>query len=178
MTRESIHRFVKYFLIDILLAALLAYFLINYVVSAYRIDGNSMQPVLNDADRILISKLSAKPDDLERFNIVIFYRPDEPEKSLVKRIIGLPGEIVELRGGEVYINYLPLKQPFYGDDTGAARALEDMKPLLIPRGHFFMLGDNRRVSLDSRRFGPVPAKYIFGKAIFRYWPFAELSRIE
>jgi signal peptidase I len=179
MTRDAFRRFLKYMLIDVFLAALLAYFLINYVVSAYRVDGDSMQPLLRDADRILIAKLAVRRGDVERFDVVVFYRPDEPEKSLIKRVIGLPGEIVELRDGEVYVNDQPLKQPFYGDDDGGrSRALQDLKPLLIPRGHYFVLGDNRPVSLDSRHFGPVPEKYIFGKAVYRYWPFADLGRFE
>ncbi len=178
MTRDSFRRFLKYMLIDIFLAALLAYFLINYVVSAYRVEGDSMKPLLQAADRILISKLAVRRGKMDRFDVVVFYRPDEPQKSLVKRVIGLPGEIVELRARVVYINEQPLPQPFYGEESDRARALEDMKPLLIPRGHYFLLGDNRPVALDSRHFGPVPAKYIFGRAFFRYWPFAGLGRVE
>ncbi|MCX6555734.1 MAG: signal peptidase I [Candidatus Aminicenantes bacterium] len=178
MAAKSLKHFFKYVVIDILLAALISFFLINYVVSAYKVDGGSMEPLLRDQERILISKLGINKDHLRRFDIVVLFRPDEPDKSLVKRIIGLPEEIIEIRAGEVYINDKPLKQPWQSDNPEAMRAPGDMKALLIPHGMFFVMGDNRRISLDSRQFGLVPQKYIFGKAFFRYWPFAAIGKIE
>jgi signal peptidase I len=177
MAESRLRHFVKYVVIDVLLAALISFFLINYVVSAFKIEGDSMLPLLRAQERILISKLAARKNSLRRFDIVVLYKPDEPEKSLVKRIIGLPGEIIEIRGGEVWINDKPLRQ-FPGGDAGDALSPADMKALLIPRGTFFVMGDNLAVSFDSRLFGPVPQKYIFGKAFFRYWPFARFGRIE
>ena len=177
MVESRLRHFVKYVVIDILLAALISFFLINYVVSAFKIEGDSMKPLLRDQERILISKLAVRKNNLRRFDIVVLYKPDEPEKSLVKRIIGLPGEIIEVRAGEVWINDKPLKQLF-GGGPNAGRSPSDMKALLIPRGMFFVMGDNRSISFDSRLFGPVPQKYIFGKAFFRYWPVAVMGRIE
>ena len=168
---------MKYVVIDILLAALISFFLINYVVSAYKIEGDSMMPLLRDQERILISKLAINRKNLHRFDIVVLFKPDEPDKSLVKRIIGLPEEIIEIRSGDVYINDKLLKQPFSSGDPEALKSPDDMKALLIPQGMFFVMGDNRRISLDSRRFGLVPQKYIFGKAFFRYWPFAAIGKI-
>jgi signal peptidase I len=176
MAESRFKHFVKYVVIDILLAALISFFLINYVVSAFKIDGDSMEPLLRARERVLISKLAVRRGKLHRFDIVVLYKPDEPDKSLVKRIIGLPGEIIEVRGGDVLINDKPLKQPFSG--SAPSRSPEDMKALLIPRGMYFVMGDNRGVSFDSRLFGPVPEKYIFGKAFFRYWPPAVMGRIE
>ncbi len=177
MAESRFKHFIKYVVIDILLAALISFFLINYVVSAFRIEGDSMRPLLRDQERVLISKLAVRGGNLHRFDIVVMYKPDEPDKSLIKRIIGLPGEIIEIRGGNVFINDKPLRQAF-GGDADAARASSDMKALLIPRGMYFVMGDNRSLSFDSRLFGPVPQKYIFGKAFFRYWPLAVLGRIE
>ena len=177
MTANKLKHFFKYVVIDILLAALISFFLINYVVSAYRVEGDSMKPLLCDQERILISKLAINRENLHRFDIVVLFKPDEPEKSLVKRIIGLPEEIIEIRAGDVYINDKPLKQFSDSDDPEAMKSPDDMKALLIPQGMFFVMGDNRRVSLDSRLFGLVPQKYIFGKAFFRYWPFAAIGRI-
>jgi signal peptidase I len=177
MAAKGFKHFFKYVVIDILLAALISFFLINYVVSAYKIEGDSMTPLLRDQERILISKLAINRKNLRRFDIVVLFKPDEPDKSLVKRIIGLPEEIIEIRGGDVYINDKPLKQPLSGDDPVGAKSPDDMKALLIPQGMFFVMGDNRRVSLDSRLFGLVPQKYIFGKAFFRYWPFAAIGKI-
>jgi signal peptidase I len=177
MAESRLRHFVKYVVIDILLAALISFFLINYVVSAFKIEGDSMRPLLRDQERVLISKLAVRKGGLHRFDIVVLYKPDEPDKSLIKRIIGLPGEIIEIRGGNVVINDKPLKQPF-GESPGDAKSPSDMKALLIPRGTYFVMGDNRSVSFDSRLFGPVPQKYIFGKAFFRYWPVAVFGKIE
>ncbi|HSQ34893.1 MAG TPA: signal peptidase I [Candidatus Binatia bacterium] len=178
MTAKGLRHFFKYVVIDLLLAALISFFLINYVVSAYKVDGDSMQPLLHDQERILISKLAINRKNLHRFDLVVLFKPDEPDRSLVKRIIGLPEEIVEIRAGDVYINDKLITHPFPGDDPQGAKSPDDMKALLIPHGMFFVMGDNRRVSMDSRQFGLVPQKYIFGKAFFRYWPFAAFGRIK
>jgi signal peptidase I len=177
MAESRLKHFLKYVVIDVLLAALISFFLINYVVSAFKIEGDSMRPLLRDQERVLISKLGVRRGVLHRFDIVVLFKPDEPDKSLIKRIVGLPGEIVEIRGGDLFINDKPLKQELAGG-APAAKAPADMKALLIPRGTYFVMGDNRAVSFDSRLFGPVPQKYIYGKAFFRYWPPAVLGRIE
>ena len=178
MAAKGLKHFFKYVVIDILLAALISFFLINYVVSAYKVEGDSMTPLLRDQERILISKLAINRENLHRFDIVVLFKPDEPDKSLVKRIIGLPEEIIEIRGGDVLINDKALKQPLNSNNPEAMKSPDDMKALLIPHGMFFVMGDNRRISLDSRLFGLVPQKYIFGKAFFRYWPFAAIGRID
>ena len=178
MAAKGFKHFLKYVVIDILLAALISFFLINYVVSAYKIEGDSMKPLLRDQERILISKLAINRKNLHRFDIVVLFKPDEPDKSLVKRIIGMPEEIIEIRAGDVLINDKVLKQAFSADDPEAMKSPDDMKALLIPQGMFFVMGDNRVVSMDSRQFGLVPQKYIFGKAFFRYWPFAAFGRIK
>ena len=178
MAVEKLKHFLKYILVDVILAALLSFVLINYVVSAYRIEGDSMSPLLHGGERVFISKFDIREKSLKRFDIVVLYRPDEPDKSLIKRIVGLPGEIIELRNGGVFINYELIKQPFHTDESSSAKSVPDFPPLLIPRGHYFVLGDNRAVSRDSRRFGSIPQKYIFGRAFFRYWPFERFGKIE
>lgn len=178
MAVERLKHFLKYILIDIILAALLSFALINYVVSAYRVEGDSMRPILRDGDRIFISKFNVREKSLKRFDIVVFYRPDEPEKSLVKRIVGLPGEIIEIRNGGLFVNYELIRQPFQAAEPSSAKSVPDFTPLLIPRGHYYVMGDNRSVSHDSRLFGPVPQKYIFGRVFFRYWPFERFGKVE
>ena len=178
MAVERLKHFLKYILLDIFLAALLSFILINYVISAYRIEGDSMNPLLHSGERVFISKFDIREKSLKRFDIVVLYRPDEPDKSLIKRIIGLPGEIIEIRNGGIFINYELIKQPFLTDEQSPAKSVPDLPPLLIPRGHYFVLGDNRFVSRDSRLFGSVPQKYISGRAFFRYWPFGRFGKIE
>jgi len=174
--RESI----KFLLFSILIAAVISFLLINYVLSAFKIEGDSMVPLLDDQQRIIVSKFAWRGKQPRRFEVVVLHRPDIPEKSVVKRIIGLPHEIIEIRKGKVFINYQVLPEPFrpaagFDNDSGAIR---DLSPLLIPGDHYFVLGDNRRISHDSRLFGTVPKDYLQAKAVFSYWPIKRAGKIK
>jgi signal peptidase I len=164
--------------LNILVAAISAILLVNYVAAAYKIRGDSMNFVLKDEERIIISRLALKTGVVNRFDIVVLYKPNEPGKSLIKRVIGLPGEIIEIKDSEVFINNKKLEQPFLKGKGYPPYKKDNLKPLLIQQDHYYVMGDNRAVSQDSRNFGPVPAKYIFGKTIFRYWPLSRLGKIE
>jgi signal peptidase I len=170
--------YLKYIILDILIAALVSVLLITYVASAYKIEGNSMQIVLNDQERVIISKLGITNGGLKRFDIVVLYKPDNPKKSIIKRIIGLPEEIIEIRDGIVYINNQKQDEFYLENEKDLMFTSINMKPLLIQKGYYFVMGDNRPVSQDSRSFGPVPERYIFGKALFRYWPFSRFGKVE
>jgi signal peptidase I len=175
------HRFKKYFkyvALNVLIAATVSILLINYVASAYKIKGHSMRSVLKDQERVIISKLGIRNGNIKRFDIVVLNKPNEPGKSVVKRVIGLPGEIIEIKEGDVYINYKKLEQPFLSEKESHSFQGDNMKPLLIREDHYFVLGDNRAVSHDSRSFGTVPEKYIYGKTIFRYWPLTRFGTIK
>lgn len=166
-------------LLDILETVVLAVVLflgINAVSARVRVDGSSMIPTLQNGEFVLVNRLAYRLGETERGDIIVFRSINEPDLDLIKRIIGLPGEIIEVRGGQVLINDKLLKQPMV--DGAVSRSPEDMKALLIPRGMYFVMGDNRGVSFDSRLFGPVPEKYVFGKAFFRYWPPAVMGKIE
>ncbi len=178
MKNQKISQYAKYILLNIIVAALATIFLVNYVAAAYKIKGDSMYSVLKDQERIIISRLALKTGAINRFDIVVLYKPNEPNKSLIKRIIGLPGELIEIKDGEVYINDKKLDQPFLAGKENPLYKKDNMKPLLIEQDHYFVMGDNRAVSQDSRNFGPVPATYIFGKTIFRYWPLSRLGKIK
>ncbi len=151
MAESRFKHFVKYVVIDILLAALISFFLINYVVSAFKIEGDSMKPLLRAQERILISKLAVRRDNLRRFDIVVLYKPDEPDKSLIKRIIGLPGEIIEIRGGDVLINDKPLKQDFPAA-TPRRQVARGHEGAAHPARHVLRHGRQPRHQL---RFAPV-----------------------
>ncbi len=169
---------MKYIILDIAIAAVISLFLITYVASAIKIEGNSMQSVLNDQERIIISKLAVRSGNIDRYDIVVLRKPNEPSRSIVKRVIGLPGEIIEMREGDVYINGGKLPETYLKKENDIIYRSMNMKPLLIQKGHFFVIGDNRTISQDSRVFGPVPANYIYGKTIFRYWPLSRFGTIE
>ncbi len=180
MKNRNLKQYVKYIAVNILIAAVISLLLINYVASAYKIRGHSMNSVLMDRERIIISKIAVTLGKIERFDIVVLYKPNERKKSIIKRIIGLPGETIELREGDVYINDKKLFQPFLDTDTRkdfVARA-DNMRPMVIRDGFYFVMGDNRPVSHDSRSFGPVPRESIYGKTFFRYWPFSRMGRVK
>ncbi len=178
MKDHKFKRYFKYVALNILIAAVISILLINYVAAAYKIKGHSMHPVLKDQERIIISKPGVKTGNIERFDIVVLNKPNEPGKSIIKRVIGLPGEIIEIKEGDVYINRKKLEQPFLNGKIDINDLNDNMKPLSIREGHYFVMGDNRAVSQDSRSFGPVPGKYIDGKTIFRYWPLSRFGKIE
>ena len=177
MNERRLKHYLKYIVIDILIAAGISIFLITYVASAYKIEGNSMETVLSDHERVIISRWRVKTN-IHRYDIVVLFKPDEPRKSIIKRVIGLPGEIIEIREGEVYIDGAKLPEPYLPREKDIMFRSLRMKPLLIHEGHYFVMGDNRTISQDSRVFGPVPGKAIFGKTIFRYWPFSRFGRVE
>jgi signal peptidase I len=177
MKKRKLKHYLKYIFINILIAAGVSIFLITYVASAYKIEGNSMERALSDQERVIITKLGVK-NNINRYDIVVLYKPDEPKKSIIKRVIGLPAEIIEIREGDVYINGRRLPEPYLPKEKDIMFRSINMKPLLIQEDHYFVIGDNRTVSQDSRIFGPVPQKYIYGKTFLRYWPFSRFGKVE
>ena len=178
MKNIRLKKALKYILISIFIASVITILLNKYIASAFRIEGNSMYPVLMDRERIIISKIAIKKGNINRNDIVVFYKPNNPKKSIIKRVIGLPGEVIEINKGEIYINNKKIDQPFLRNKNKSNHESINMKPLLIKQNCYFVVGDNIKKSVDSRNFGAVPKKYIYGKAIFRYWPFSRFGKIE
>lgn len=153
-----------------------------FAVQPVVVDGSSMLPQLEDGERLLVNKLvyydirSVSWGHLERGDIVVFWFPKEPNKSYVKRIIGLPGEVVEVRAGKVYINGVELQEDYL--DTEHNQSLPTWPAREVEKHHFFVMGDNRDNSSDSRYWGLVPEKYIYGKAFFRYWQPGKIGFLE
>jgi signal peptidase I len=170
--------FLKYVSINIIIAAIISILLVKYIVSPFKIDGHSMNSVLKDKDRIIISKIAVKTHKIQRFDIVILYKPDDPKKSIIKRVIGLPGETIEINEGDIYINKKKLFQPFIDEKKDVIYQSIYLRPQKIREDQYFVIGDNRKYSRDSRNFGQVPRNYIYGKAVLRYWPFSEFGKIE
>jgi signal peptidase I len=177
MKEHKLKHYLKYIFINILIAAGISIFLVTYVASAYKIEGNSMEMALSDQERIIITKLGIK-NNINRYDIVVLYKPDEPKKSIIKRVIGLPTEIIEIRKGDVYINGRKLPEPYLPKKKDIMFRSINMKPLLIQEDHYFVIGDNRTISQDSRVFGPVSRQYIYGKTVLRYWPFSRFGKVE
>ena len=144
-----------------------------FVAQPVVVEGTSMLPVLHDGERLLVNKLvyykfkSVSWGHIERGDIVVFWYPKEPDKSYVKRVIGLPGETVEIRNGKILINGTELNEPYL--DAEHNQNLPSFPPRKVDEHFFFVMGDNRDNSSDSRYWGLVPEKYVYGKAFFRYW---------
>ncbi|HKP68570.1 MAG TPA: signal peptidase I [Pyrinomonadaceae bacterium] len=162
-------RLVRDIFLIIIVFVLFGVFAVQPVV----VEGTSMLPQLNDGERLLVNKLvyykiqSVRWGHLERGDIVVFWFPKEPDKSYVKRIIGLPGEMVEVRNGRVFINSQELKEDYL--DIEHNKVLPSFPAKQVEQHYYFVMGDNRDNSSDSRYWGLVPEKYIYGKAFFRYW---------
>jgi len=162
------------FLHDLSVAVLFCFFLIAFVAQAFRVQGTSMEPLLVDGERIVVNKFVYRFRPIERGDVVVFWFPLDPSLSFVKRVVALPGDLVEMRGGQLVVNGLAVKEPYlpanFRDDSNQA-------PTEIRKGYYFVLGDHRRSSNDSRSWGLVPEKYIYGRAAFRFWPLARMGPI-
>ena len=152
-------------IIGTLLAGVVIFILINISVQYSIVEGSSMEPNLHDGQRLLINKIAYS--NPQRGDVIIFPPPHvaNPEKDFIKRIIGMPGEIIEIKDGVVYINDSPLDEPYIVDNAGI-----DMPLTVVPDGQYFVLGDNRGNSSDSRQGWTVPGEDIVGKAWLSIWP--------
>jgi len=158
----------------IIVALVLALIIRTFVVQVFFIPTGSMEPTLEVDDRIIVSKFFYKLKGPERFDIAVFRyphnKPDEPKRDLIKRIIGLPGETIEARKGIVFINGKELSE-----EHTMRRDISDFGPVKIPGDAYFMMGDNRMNSSDSRVWGYLPKKYLIGPAFIRIWPLSRLG---
>ncbi len=145
-------------------AVLIAILIHLFLAQATRVYGQSMEPTLHTNDRVIVEKISYRLHPPRRGDIVVV-RLSDRSQPLIKRIVGLPGETIAIRDGRVFINGKPLDEPYLAQPTHGR-----LPPTRIPAMHYFVLGDNRDASNDSRNFGPVPRESILGRALFRYWP--------
>jgi signal peptidase I len=159
---------VRYWLRDLILAIGVALAVIFFLYQPVQVEGTSMAPQLNERHRLLINKFVYKFTPISRGDIVVFYFPRDSSRSFIKRVVGLPGEWVEIRRGKVFINNQPLEESYL-----PPRLLDpkSYRPVFVPPGHYYVLGDRRESSHDSRQWGTLEGASIFGKAVFRYWPF-------
>jgi signal peptidase I len=141
--------------------------IITFLYQPVRVEGTSMLPRLEDSDRLFINKFVYHLSAIERGDVVVFHYPRDPEKSYIKRVIGLPGDRLWIAQGQVWLNGKPLRESYVPEEYRDTRSLADM---VVPPDTYFMMGDHRSISSDSREFGPVERSLIYGKAVFIYWP--------
>ena len=152
---------------DLFVSVAASILIITFLYQPVRVEGTSMLPRLEDSDRLFINKFVYRLSAIERGDVVVFHYPRDPEKSYIKRVIGLPGDRLWIAQGQVWLNGKPLKENYVPD---AYRDTRSMAEMVVPPDTYFMMGDHRSISSDSREFGPVERPLIYGKAVFIYWP--------
>lgn len=167
-------------------AVLVALLVKTFLVQAFRIPSESMDPTLITGDRVLVNKLSYRLHDVNRGDVVVFDRPknlpggpDDP-KDLIKRVIGLPGDTVTARDGQVYVNGRKLDEPYLPAGTSTVTLRDQYsleKGIKVPEGEVLVMGDNRSNSQDGRVFGPIPESSIVGRAFVIMWPFSRIGTL-
>jgi len=158
---------LEYLVILLVSFALVFGFVRPFVMEAFWIPSGSMIPTLEIGDRVLVNKFIYRFTEPKRGDIVVFTSVDNPKEDLIKRVVGVPGDKIAVRGGKLFLNGEPQKEPYTNkklpDRSFFARTT-------VPKGHVFVMGDNRGNSADSRVFGPLPKKNIEGEAFLRFWP--------
>jgi signal peptidase I len=165
--RTRVLRAAWEFLHDLSVAVLFCFFLIAFVAQAFRVQGTSMEPLLLDGERIVVNKFIYRFQPIERGDVVVFWYPRDPSVSFIKRVVGLPGDQIEIRKGRLLVNGMPVREEYLPE---AFRDSDSFPPTEVRKGFYFVLGDHRRSSNDSRSWGEVPERYIYGRAVFRFWP--------
>ena len=166
---------------DLVFALMIAVLVVVFIVQPVKVEGTSMLPRLHDGERIFVNKLIYYDEyrwapTVDRGDIVVFWFPDDPSKSYIKRVVGLPGDTVEIHDGIVRVNGLDLDETYIEESHNLAH--RSQSAVYVKPNYYFVMGDNRDNSSDSRIWGLVPKKYIYGKALFRYWPLNAASIIE
>lgn len=152
---------------DLLISATASVLIITFLYQPVRVEGTSMLPRLEDRDRLFINKFVYHIFAIERGDVVVFHYPRDLEKSYIKRVIALPGDRLRIDRGRVYVNGFLLHEPYVPADFRDTRSMAE---IIVPANCYFMMGDHRSISDDSRDFGPVERSLIYGKAVFIYWP--------
>ena len=167
-------RELRYWARDLVVALVLAMVIIVFFYQPVKVEGTSMAPLLSDQERIFINKFVYHFKPIERGDVVVFWYPLDRSKSFIKRVVGLPGDRVVIRAGNVYVNDRQLEEPYVPPQS---LDMSTYGPVRVPDDMYFVMGDHRVSSNDSRIFGSVPAGFIYGKAVFAYWPWNQFGTL-
>ncbi len=152
---------------DLLFAVAISFLIITFLYQPVRVEGTSMMPELQDQERLFINKFEYRFEPIHRGDVVVFHYPLDPSKSYIKRVIAVPGDTLYIDEGQVYVNGKALKEPYVPMRFRDDRSYPDT---VLAAHQYFVMGDHRLISSDSRDFGPVSRRLIYGKASFVYWP--------
>jgi len=159
---------------DLIISLAISAFIIIFLYQPVKVEGTSMMPSLEDQERIFVNKFVYRLEPIERGDIVVFRYPRDPSKSYIKRVIGMAGDRIRIDGGQVYVNDQAVDEDYVPPAYTDSRSYPETT---VPEHSFFVLGDHRSMSNDSRDFGPVNQSFIYGKAVFGYWPMDKLGRV-
>jgi signal peptidase I len=159
---------------DLIISLGISAFIIVFLYQPVKVEGTSMMPSLDDQERIFINKFVYRIEPIQRGDIVVFRYPRDPAKSFIKRVIGVAGDHVRIVNGRVFLNGKMLVEDYVPSVYEDGRSYPE---IVVPLDSYFVLGDHRSLSNDSRDFGPVDASYIYGKAVFGYWPVDKVGRL-
>jgi len=173
-TKRSVLTGMLYWARDLFVSVVIAIVVILFLYQPVKVEGTSMMPALDDQERIFINKFVYRLHfgEIDRGDMVVFWYPNDTSKSYIKRVIGTPGDRVEVDHGTVIVNGKPLVEEYVPPEY---RDQISMPATTVPEGEYFVLGDHRSSSNDSRSWGMVPRRYIYGKAVFVYWPLDKMG---
>jgi signal peptidase I len=159
---------------DLLVSLAISAFIIIFLYQPVKVEGTSMMPGLEDQERIFVNKFVYRWEPIQRGDIVVFRYPRDTSKSYIKRVVGVAGDRIRIENGQVFVNEEALDEDYVPSEYADARSYPEVT---VPPDSYFVLGDHRTMSNDSRDFGPVHERYIYGKAVFGYWPMEKLGRL-
>ena len=146
--------------------AVIIFLIIRIGIQNYRIEGQSMEPNFHDGEYLIVNKLAYRLGEYERGDVIVFKYPNDPSKDYIKRIIGLPGDTVEIRGGQLFVNNTQIEEPYLHMPN-----TRDEAPSVVEAGHLYVMGDNRPASSDTRSWGQLGQNFVIGQAWLAIWPF-------
>ena len=166
--KNSMHSWLR----DMVVSVAVSTFIIIFLYQPVRVEGTSMLPMLEDQDRLFINKMAYRVGDIQRGDVVVFLYPHDHQKSYIKRVIALPGDSLRIDHGHVFVNGRELVENYVPPRFEDDRSLPEET---VPENEYFVMGDHRSISSDSRDFGPVDKNLIYGKAAFVYWPMEQVG---
>jgi signal peptidase I len=173
-TRVKLVPVLSVWLRDLVISLAISAFIIVFLYQPVKVEGTSMMPSLDDQERIFVNKFVYRLEPIQRGDVVVFRYPRDPSKSFIKRVIGLAGDRIRIDGGEVFVNDVKLDEDYVPEAYADQRSYDET---VVPPNSYFVLGDHRTMSNDSRDFGPVDQAFIYGKAVFGYWPVDRMGRV-
>ena len=173
--RSSLAGVLGTWLGNLAISLAIAAFSVVFLYQPVKVEGTSMMPGLEDQERIFVNKFVYRLEPISRGDVIVFRYPRDPSKSFIKRVIGVAGDKIHIEQGLVYVNGLPLTEDYVPSQYTDWRSQPE---ITVPEGAYFMMGDHRNMSNDSRDFGPVAQAYVVGKAVFGYWPVEKVGKVK